>query len=186
LEAQILPEGQVNTEFKSIVEQSKSKIAEATQLENKIEQKRGPGRPRKHPVSGSQVVSEAPAAPLESSSIDISQHLKAPLIGLSKIPAIKYEIPELAFDETEALACAESLNNVLTAFVPDASKMDPKTAAVLGAAVTFGSIGLTKFQIYSQKQQEKKLNEPKNTPTPEVTPLNQNFNPEMPFSRTSL
>lgn len=157
-ETQTLPNGQANDsteEFKKIVEESREKI----HAQGPAAVKRGRGRPRKvRPDSVSQsqqsgprppsVATEAPKTPPP----DISRYLETPIISLSKLPAVKYEIPELAFDETEAKACAESLNQVLQAFVPSIGEMSPKTAAVVSAFATFGSIGFSKYQIYLEKR----------------------------------
>jgi polysaccharide pyruvyl transferase WcaK-like protein len=71
---------------------------------------------------------------------DISKYIKNPIQFVSKIPAAKYQIPELAFSDEEAMACAESINGILQAFVPDQNAMDPKTASVLSLGMVVGYI----------------------------------------------
>lgn len=137
--------------FETIVAESKAAIAGA----DPSPVKRGRGRPRKD--SGvPHAIPEAPAASAPASlqvqpAPDISTHIKGPLMALSKIPAHRTGIPELALDEGEAGACASALNEILKAFVPDQNSMSPKTAAVVMGVLTFGSIGFTKYQIYADE-----------------------------------
>lgn len=135
--------------FKKVIEESKNNIAQAQTVE--LEKKRGRGRPRKTPPAAPQ----APVAPVVDEGItqapDLSQFLAPPLKMLSGIPAKKYQLPELAFTDDEAKLCAESLNQVIQAFVPDIGAMSPKTAAVIGACAVFGSIGISKYGIYQSK-----------------------------------
>jgi len=116
--------------------------------------KRGRGRPRKIPASPSPAAAPEAVVP-PSEALDLVTPFKTAIQSLSKIPADRTEIPELAFDDNESRACAESLIAVLDAFVPDANKLDPKTAAVLGAAMTFGSVILVKHDIYKTKMAAK-------------------------------
>lgn len=83
---------------------------------------------------------------------DIKKHLIRPLIGISKFPAQRYKIAELALDQEEAALCAESIQDLLNAFVPDVNQMSPKTAAVLGFFTTTGLIFFGKYQIYLEKR----------------------------------
>ncbi len=164
-----LPNGKANEnfnpEFKKIVEKSRENIQEAaTQKENK----RGRGRPKKirpeeekkRPEIGS-----SPSNPTISAqpAPDISQYLKNPIQFVSKIPAAKYQIPELAFSDDEATACAESINGILQAFVPDQNSMDPKTASILSLGMVVGSIGFQKYMIYmSHLEKIRKIDTEKN------------------------
>lgn len=155
--------------FAEMVKESKETLQFGKITDPKI--KRRPGRPPGtgknqvaareasglslvQPTQQPSVSETAPAVPL-----DISGYLAQPLIAISKFPAAKYEIPELALSPEEADMCAKSLNEMLKAFVPDTAKMSPKTAAVLGAAVTFGSIGFQKYAIYSAKKPAAKATE---------------------------
>lgn len=121
--------------------------------------KRGRGRPRKHlapdPLKKSDP--ERPSSVEKVETVDVSEFLRVPIIAVSKIPAMKYSIPELAFSEDEAKACAESLNQCLQAFVPNVAEMSPKTAAVIGACCSIGAIGFTKYQIYSEVTHKRAL-----------------------------
>lgn len=74
------------------------------------------------------------------------------MVFISRIPAQKTQIPELALSPDEAMLCAASLENLLNVFVPDVTKLDPKTAAVIGTCTTFGSIGLSKYAIYLDRR----------------------------------
>lgn len=145
-----------NAEFKKKIEESKQVISEA----NFQAPKRGRGRPRKNPNAGPQPAThhaqaaEASASPAAAPmpAPDISQFVKPPLMAISKVPAIKYRIPELALTDDEAQSCAAALNQVVQAFVPDVGNMDPKTAAVIMAFSTFGGVGFQKYLIFREKQ----------------------------------
>lgn len=139
-------------EFKKIVEESKATMAVATT------QKRGPGRPPKNKPTPAPTPSaaaphlEAPVAPP-----DISRILVKPLRGISRLPAARYGVPELMLSEEEAQECAGCLNELLKVFVPSVGHMDPRTAAVIGAFSTFGTIGFAKYQIYLVRKAEKNV-----------------------------
>jgi hypothetical protein len=61
------------------------------------------------------------------------------------------------------MACAESINGILQAFVPDQNAMDPKTASVLSLGMVVGSIGFQKYMIYmSHIEKIKKIDSEKN------------------------
>lgn len=169
--AQDLPQGAQNQPqaedqaFQKIIEESKAKIQEAH-----IEQlpKRKPGRPRKNPLPtseshGSATVAETVTLQAPTPPPDLAPMMKGPLIFISKIPATKHNIPELALSPDEAQLCAESLNQILNAFVPDVGNMDPKTAAVVSGSMVFGTVFFQKYQIYLDK---KKSIDPE--PLPEV------------------
>lgn len=138
--------------FETIVAESKAAIAGA----DPAPVKRGRGRPRKvDAVPETPKVDAQPSLPVQAPAPDISTHIKGPLIALSKIPAHRTGIPELALDDSEAGACAQALNEILRAFVPDQNQMSPKTAAVVMGVLTFGSIGFTKYQIYSDEMMKR-------------------------------
>lgn len=146
-----------NSELASLIKESAQNIRQADIP------KRGPGRPPgtgKH-QKAAHGAPQPPPPKIEAQPMpDIAEHLIPPLLAVSKIPAVKYSIPELALDSTEAAACAQSLQMVLNAFVPDLATMSPKTAAILAAAVTFGSIGVSKMQIYALTMQARAHAEP--------------------------
>lgn len=164
-----LPNGKMNenenTEFKKIIQQSKEKISDA---HSEKSARRKPGRPKKirpeektresiqaMPPGGPQInVNPAP---------DMSEHLKLPIQFISKIPAAKHGIPDLALSDQEALACAQGLNGVLQAFVPNMETMDPKTASILSLGVVIGSIGFQKYMIFM-------AHKPKNTESEKKEP----------------
>lgn len=148
-------------DFREVVAKSKAEI-QATKMQNFEVVKRGPGRPKgvknrpktdQNPTisTQNQGQNEVPAAPMP----DLSPFFEAPLIAVSKIPAAKYDIPELALSKDEAGACAIALNQVLNAFAPNMAAMSPQTAAIIGALSTFGSIGFSKYQIYLAKIEER-------------------------------
>lgn len=86
--------------------------------------------------------------------------LVAPIKALSNIPAANHKMPELAFSEEEAHACAVALDQLLQAYIPDLNNMSPKAAAVLGCCLTFGSIGFNKYAIFQKIQSERMKAEP--------------------------
>ncbi len=160
-----LPQGQIengvhkSTEaFKTVIDQSKQKIAEAEAHGGPA--KRGRGRPRKikvsvTPASDSPSVTSQPSVAGPTPAPDISQYLIGPLVMISRIPANNYGIPEIALTPDEAGLCAMSLNHLMQVFVPDLGQMSPKTAAVISAFSTFGGIGFQKYQIYLFKMRER-------------------------------
>jgi len=140
----------LDLDFQKTIEESKQTI----QNEKQKEVKKGRGRPRKSGDPGPAVQATAPPQNqgLSTQSTDLSPYIVVPLQALSGIPAKKHNIPELALNAEEAKACAEALNQMFNVFVPNINQMSPKTAAVLGAFMVFGSIGFTKYQIYSEVQ----------------------------------
>lgn len=162
-EAPKLPEGaiqetsvQSDTEsFRAVVEQSKNTLHNEEIKKVKVKA-RGPGRPKKDEgqPSVAPATNSSTSAPENSSvnkPLDLTPYLIVPIQALSKIPANNTGIEELMFSVDEAGACAHSLNEVLNAFAP-AGQLNPKTAAILGAFSTFGSIGFMKYQIYLEKR----------------------------------
>jgi hypothetical protein len=156
------------TAFETIIAESQATIAGA----DPSPVKRGRGRPKKVESETERKVEPSPV-PVAQPAPDISEHIKGPLMALSKIPAHRHGIPALALDQDEALACATALNEILKAFVPDQGTMSPKTAAVVMGVLTFGSIGFTKYQIYSEEMA-------KRNPEPEAVPEVQEVNADLP------
>jgi len=149
----------------------KTKVAEsqATIQNTLIQPKRGRGKrgPDKQPrqrlgAEGSSAPASTASNPSQppQSAPDIAPYLVAPIMTLSKIPAHRLGVAELAFDQNEAGACAYSLNQVLTAFAP-AGQMNPKSAAIFGCVVTFASIGFSKMQIYQTAMEKRNLENPR-------------------------
>lgn len=139
--------------FKKITEQSKDRIKAAQEAKIPREKKRSRGRP---PKIQPEVKTEAKEPAVDASPVpapSIAPFIKQPLIFLSKIPAHKHKIPELALSNDEADMCAQSLDLILQAFVPDIGKMDPKTAAIVSGLSVFGSIGFQKYMIFRSKRQ---------------------------------
>lgn len=169
---------------------------------NHPQQKRGPGRPKgwspkkqrntDHSTMNSSVdsfLSESqPPAP-----VDYALFLTTPLLNLSKIPAQRTGVPELALSPDEAKAIAESFSGVVNAFFPDLTKLDPKTAAVVMFGATTVTILATKWDIYNQHQAKLAANNTQpvqqkteapaaqpqhtqsHTPHPSNVPLNSDF-----------
>ena len=153
----------IELDFQKAVEESKQNIQSQVQLPPK----RGRGRPRKDPLSPqtNPQPTDSPL-PLISPPPNIAAFIETPLIALSKLPAQKHMIPELALSPDEAKACAEALNQCLQAFIPDINRMSPKTAAVIGCLTTFGAIGFTKYALYSEVMNERRA---KASPEPDIT-----------------
>lgn len=78
---------------------------------------------------------------------DISKFLIQPIKSISKIPADRLGVKELAFDDSEAGASAQALSDLYAVFAP-AGQMNPKTAAICNCGLVFGTILFTKYQIY--------------------------------------
>lgn len=159
---QSIPDG--NSQLAAIVKESEQNLAEEKLKKSGAGRKRGPNfensyYARKRYGTGPKAApasEPAPAAAAEPAEapVNIEEELVMPLMLISRVPAMRAGIAELALDEEEAKAAAHSLQRLLDAYAPDASKMDPKTAAVLGAAMTFGTLTLNKLMIYSVKKQE--------------------------------
>lgn len=175
----------VENDFAATVAESKERLA----AEPLKPVKAGRGRPK-----GSRKVrpgaestestkqSTETAAPLPGTPPpNVTEHLVLPIQAISRLPAIRFKIPELAFTREESLMAAESLNAVLEAFVPDLEKMSPKTAAILTAGLTFGSLGFTKYQIYSEVMEKRRSFENQNR-VAEVESTNQPAAPATEFS----
>lgn len=146
------PEHEIeSTAFKNMVEKSKQNLNNLDPVLNPP--KRGRGRPRKAkasdaPAPGAPSVTAQPSLAGPVQAPDITNYLIQPIRMLSKIPAANLNMPDLALTPDEAEACAYSLNQLLMVFVPDIGSMSPKTAAVIAAFSTMGSIGFNKYQIY--------------------------------------
>lgn len=165
-ETKELPNGRTDDkDFKKKVEESRENIRAA---HSEKAGRRGPGRPKK--VRPEEVKRETMSTQTQSAdpivrqpSPDVSVYLKNPIMFVSKIPAAKHGIPELAFSDDEAMACAQGINGILQAFVPDQNSMDPKTASILSLGMVVGSIGFQKYMIYmtavKSKPQEPKKEE---------------------------
>lgn len=143
------------SEFSQVVAESTAAIHAAEAVPTKIKRR---GRPRK---DGSVASGQAPtASSVNNPSVapqappNITPVLIGPLIMISSIPAHRTGIPELVLNQDEAKACAQSLNEVLTAFAPQ-GQMNPKTAAILGAAMNFGMVFIVKYGIYSDVQAQR-------------------------------
>lgn len=154
----------IEKNFADMVSESKAKIADAPKAPDIPARKAGrpakPGAPSKYmekksraQANGSHTEPEMgpPPPPLK---VDLAPFLKTPIQVISKIPASKYQCADLAFSDDEAKACAESLNQIVEAFIPDLNQMDPKTAAVVSGLSVFGSIAFQKYSIYQQKRAE--------------------------------
>lgn len=154
-----------NEDFSKIVEESKAKIHDAAMVEVK---KRGRGRPQKTLQNSNNTNSTPQSNPIQGISTvgpiqpppDITPYLVEPMLAVSKIPARKYGIPELAFTREEAQLCSQALNDCLRAFIPDLNSMSPKTAAILGLCVTIGSVGFSKYQVYLEHKPKTEKPEP--------------------------
>lgn len=93
--------------------------------------------------------------PQQSAPLDLSPYLAIPIEMASKGPARKHGIPELALSSEEALQCAKALNDCFNAFVPNINQMSPKTAAVMGLFTVVGSIGFSKYVVYSEVMEKR-------------------------------
>lgn len=139
-------------DFSKVVQESKNRLhAEANKP-----LKRGRGRPRdvkptENSSSPNVSNSGSTTAPIGGpvQQMNIAPMIQEPLILLSSLPAKKYKCDELVLTDEEAAACAKAVNDLLNAFIPDLTQMSPKTAAVFGAVITFGAVGMNKVIILS-------------------------------------
>lgn len=141
-------------DFKQVVQESAQKIAEVGQPQPKIT--RGRGRPRKDVNASAPPPQPAQGpgpsmAPGATPPPDLTEMLVMPVAIIGEIPARRLRMPELALEQREAIAIASSLNGILQAFIPDLSRMSPKTAAIFTASITIGSVALGKYAIYAEK-----------------------------------
>jgi hypothetical protein len=98
----------------------------------------------------------------------MKQLIVAPLKIISRIPARKYKINELALDDTEAGELADSLDQMLQVFIPDLGAMSPKTAAVFNVGIVASTLIISKYKIYSEKRAEIELKTQENELKPEL------------------
>lgn len=174
--------------FEQVVAESKAKIQD--DMVKKEPRKRGPYKKRGQATT--EAVQSGPAPQAQTGSTqpspqpigNLTSQLKAPIQALSKLPAMKYQIPELVFDENEATMCAEAVNNILNAFIPDVNAMSPKTAAIMGGVLIFGSVGFNKVMIYQMVMTERRKVNPPEAPEKQVE--NQNQQNENPISANQL
>lgn len=122
--------------------------------------------PEQSPASGGVVSASIPMP-------DTSALLVAPLKIVSRIPARKYQVNELALNDTEALELAQSINQVVQVFFPDLGALSPKAAAAFNFGAVASTLILTKYQIYSEKRAEIELKTKENELKSE---LNQELN----------
>lgn len=150
------PEAELpNHDFQKTVAESKAAVQ--AEGEKKVRKGRSDkGRARK-PGDTSQHQAAQPGTPQSQpqGQTDLSPYIAVPLQALSGIPAKRHGIAELALSPEEAKACAEAINGIFNAFVPNINQMSPKTAAIMGAVMVFGSIGFTKYQIFSEVSAER-------------------------------
>lgn len=119
-----------------------------------------------------------PAAPL-----DISPYLAMPIEMLSKVPARKHKLPELALTKEEALDCAKSINEVFKAFVPNIEQMSPKTAAIVNCGVILGMTFVMKYQILAEHQAKQRAELKPVAPGEDKEELNP---PEIPLQKGAI
>lgn len=167
-----------NSEFKKTVEESAARIQNAELPPPKRGGSRpGAGRRPKSESPGPQTAAPQPPPNPSMSPPDITAMIITPVAILGAIPARKTGIPELALTEHEAVEISKSLNGLLQAFIPDLSRMGPKTAACFVAGITIGSVALSKYAIYAEKmgkrvdkpveRVDKNLKIAENTPPPQ-------------------
>jgi hypothetical protein len=162
------------SEFEQIVAESQAALEKEKPTPRAGARKRGrPRKVRPQESQPSQVAGAQNPQPIVATdpAPDISEIIKTPLIALSKIPAHRHGIPELALSSDEAGACAQALNGILQAFVPDQNAMSPKTAAVVMGLLTFGSVGFTKFSIYSAEMEKRAPQKPVVTVQDEIAEI---------------
>lgn len=172
------PELSTGFDLKSIVEESKQKFHSVDPIKQRGRPPGKYGAYKKRSAKSVQNSSEnynEERAEIKAPPPDISQFLITPLTIVSRIPATKYRIEELALDKTEVQAVAESIDGLFKAFVPDLEAMSPKTAAVLSFGLVTSSIFVSKYEIYAQRQAEMVFN----SNEPELNDENKILNSEL-------
>lgn len=156
-------------EFRQLLNESKVKIHEAEQA--KVKSARG-RKPLPRDAQGN-IIRESAQAPqtatsqvAPSHSIDLCELLVEPIQIISKIPARKHDIAQLAFDYDEAKALAVSIDKVFNAYIPDVEKMSPKTAALVTLGFTVSSLAIAKISIYSEVTAAREAEKVFSTPRP--------------------
>lgn len=159
------PTGNDAQDFKAAIQESKAVIHEAAM--QKVKGSRG-RKPLPRDANGNIIRESAPVvngASLHDSGsttltpqnqIDHSQLLVTPIQILSSIPARKHDIEELAFNDEEARALAQSLDKVFNAYFPDIEKMSPKAAAWISFGMVGVSLTVSKVSIYQAVMSERR------------------------------
>lgn len=158
----LLPSGANNSDFRTIVNESREKIHQTEIIEPP---KRSRGRPagkyghykKREQTSSTPPPNQNPEKPeqdAQAAGVDVSQLLIKPLQILSQIPARQHKLPELALTDDESKCLAESLTKVLEVYAPDVEKMSPKTAAILMLGINSTAILISKYEIYAKRQAE--------------------------------
>lgn len=144
-------------DFSKVVQESKNRL----HAEQNKPLKRGRGRPstvKPTETSSSPNFSSvgSPTSPnqLPAQQMNIGPMIEGPLKLLSGIPAKKYKCEDLTLSDEEAQQCGKAVNDLLNAFIPDMSQMSPKTAAVFGAVMIFGSVGMNKAIILANHREK--------------------------------
>lgn len=163
--------------------------------------KRGPDRsPRRPKAETSSAPAAAAATPEPEVAIDLgaipdlSPFLQEPLILLSRIPAKKVQIAELALSPDEAKMIADSSIKFLHAWIPDTTKISPKAAAAIGLVTTVGVVVGNKYALYAAVMEQRyragqvSSPAPAATPSPETPPAapESTADPSFPFGRTRV
>lgn len=157
--------GNESSDFKAAIQESKNAIHEAAMQKVKGSRGRKPlprdanGNIIREPASmGHSMPNDNGASPTLASQnqIDHSQLLIEPLKIFSAIPARKHEIEELAFNDEEAKALAQSLDKLFNAYFPDVEKMSPKAAAWISLGFVGVSLGVSKVSIYQAVMSERR------------------------------
>ena len=150
--------------FRQAVEESKAVVTAAQTKPTKSAGRGRPALPRDangnvirpgNPASVSaqqQPVQQTsqPSQTAVGSGLDAKALLVRPFQLVSRLPAKRFDIPELQLDDQEAEAVAESVDKLFNVYFPDIEKLSPKTAAWVFGAFTCGSIFLGKYLIYAE------------------------------------
>lgn len=161
------------SDFKAAIAESKAAIHEAEM--QKVKSGRG-RKPLPRDENGNIIRESAPmgttngnnnfAPQAQASQIDHSTLLVEPIKIISMVPARKHDIPDLAFDDQEAQALAQSIDKVFNAYFPDIEKMSPKAAAWISFGMVTVSLTVSKVSIYQAVMMERKKNQKRDAPRP--------------------
>lgn len=166
------PEGQAASDFEKFARGSDFATPSGDQKPPYVKRKKR-GRPRKYPKkivqyrpdgSDSQSTDVLRITPVDQTAevgptlqhepIKLAGITKDVIKSLSRLPATKFKSKALVLTDEESLQIADSFDTVINVYLPDLEKMDPKTAALLGLAVTTTSIFIAKIQAYELEQSQ--------------------------------
>lgn len=143
----------VNEAKNAIQNEEQKKVRKSRSDKGRVRKAEGGNNVSPNSAFGPTATAQNPSSPIGSpqvATVDFSPYLAVPIEMISRGPARKHKIPELALTQQEALDCAKAINEVFNVFVPNINQMSPKAGAIVGAAIVIGSVALSKYQIFTE------------------------------------